>query len=303
MLVKTLGSHIAQAGASKSPDVLRFDFTHFSPLTPEEVQRVEDEVNNIIMSNMPIIINEMSMDDAKQAGAVALFGEKYGDTVRVVDIQGFWAELCGGTHVPATGNIGPFKILSETGISAGVRRIEAVAGHAALAYHRNNGEQLAQIATLLKSPMGNIAPKLEQLIETSKETQKQLEALKQSAASDALGDILNQGEQIDNITLYSAILEGLDMDAIRNLSDDLIGKIAPNGVLLFAAAKDGKASLLVRATKDAVAAGIHCGNIVKAAATATGGGGGGRPDMATAGIKDTNLVDKAIEVAKSHIHV
>ncbi|MCL2350087.1 MAG: alanine--tRNA ligase [Defluviitaleaceae bacterium] len=301
-LGKVLGSHVEQAGASKSPDGLRFDFTHFAPMTKDEINAVEDYVNSAIFRNLPVVINEMTMDDAKKAGAVALFGEKYGDTVRVVDIGGEWVELCGGTHLAAAGAIGAFKIISESGIAASTRRIEAVAGKYALAHFRQTEEKLTEISQILKTPQANLKARVEQMIADNKDLQKQVDAAAQKAAASATGDILNQGETIGNITAFVAILENTDMDALRNLSDDLIGKMSGASVLLLAATKDGKGNILARATKEATASGVHCGNIVKAAATAAGGGGGGRPDMAQAGIKDISKMQAAMDEAKASIN-
>ncbi|MCL2575405.1 MAG: alanine--tRNA ligase [Defluviitaleaceae bacterium] len=297
-LGKVLGEHVQQAGASKSPEALRFDFTHFAPLTSEEICAIEDMVNAAIWANLPVSIEEMPVDEAKKRGAVALFGEKYGDVVRVVDIGGVWAEFCGGCHLDAVGSIGSFKIVSEAGIAAGVRRIEAVTGKYALAYYRQNEDKLADIAQLLKTPVHNLLGRVEQLVVENKEQRKELERAKQKDAQAASGDILKQGEAIGEITLYSATLDGLDMDGLRTLSDDLISKVQGNGVLLLAAVADGKANVLARATDSAVKTGVHCGNMVKAAATAVGGGGGGRPNMAQAGIKDAAMLPQAMEAAK-----
>ncbi|MDR2166642.1 MAG: alanine--tRNA ligase [Clostridiales bacterium] len=299
-LGKVLGAGVTQAGASKSPDSLRFDFNHFAPLAKDEIRAIEDEVNRNIWRNLPVYIEEMPMARAKEMGAVALFGEKYGDMVRVVDIGGEWPELCGGTHVAATGEIGAFKIVSEGGIAAGVRRIEAVVGNYALAHYRGVEDRLAEAAGLLKVPVANLLSRIEQLTISNKELNKQLEQLKQKDAQAATGDILNKGEEIGGITLYSATLDGLDMDALRKLSDNLIGQMSC-GVLLLAATADGKANILARATKDALAKGVHCGNIVKAAATAAGGGGGGRPDMAQAGLKEAAKLSEALTAAKQSL--
>jgi alanyl-tRNA synthetase len=299
-LRKVLGEHITQAGASKSPDVLRFDFNHPSPLTKEEIFKIEDFVNTAIMANAPVFIEEMPMDRAKRRGAVALFGEKYGEMVRVVDIGGEWAELCGGTHLDTTGALGTFKILSEGGIASGVRRIEAVAGKYALNHYRQAKDSLEQIAQILKVPVANVCGRVEQLVTANKEAQKQLDALRQKDAASATGDILNNGEEIGEIMLYSATLEGLDIDDLRKLSDNLIGQMT-SGVLLLAGIEGDKGNILARATKDALTKGVHCGNIVKAAAVAAGGGGGGRPDMAQAGIKDIDKISEALNAAKDAI--
>ena len=301
-LCKVLGDGVTQAGASKSHDSFRFDFNHFEPMTKEEITAVEDIVNDAILRNLPVRIEEMPIDDAKKRGAIALFGEKYGDTVRVVDVgSGEWVELCGGTHLAQTGGIGAFKIVSESGIAAGVRRIEAVAGIYAIWHFRNTENKLAEVAGALKSPVNNVLERAQQLLAANKELSKQLEVLKQKDAQSSIGDILKKGEEIGGTTLYAANLDGVDMDGLRKLSDDLIGQMQGNSILLLAATADGKGNILARATKDAVSAGVHCGNIVKAAATAAGGGGGGRPDMAQAGIKDISKMDEAVKAAKGSI--
>jgi len=300
-LAKVLGSGATQAGASKGHDGLRFDFNHHQALTKDEVIQLEDIVNDGILRNIPVVIEEMGMKEAKTRGAMALFGEKYGDVVRVVDIGGESVELCGGTHLSSTGGIGAFKIISESGIAACVRRIEAVVGKYALAHFRQAEEKLAEVSTLLKTPTPNLIKRIEQLITANKEAENQLSSLKSKMAQEATGDVLSQGEKVGEVMVYTAKLEGVDMDGLRNLSDDLISKIQGEGVLLLAGIADGKGSILIRANDTAVAKGIHCGNMVKAAATATGGGGGGRPNMAQAGIKDPSKIDDAIQAAKDTI--
>ena len=299
-LGKVLGSHVQQAGASKSPEALRFDFSHFAPLTAEEIREIEDMVNAAIWENLPVSIEEMPVDEAKKRGAVALFGEKYGDVVRVVDIGDTWAEFCGGCHLASAGQIGSFKIVSESGIAAGVRRIEAVTGKFALEHYRQNEDKLISIAQSLKTPAQNVIGRIDQLLAENREQRKELERAKQKDAQAASSNILEQGEQIGAITLYCANLDGLDMDALRTLSDDLIGKVQGDGVVLLAATHDGKANILARATESAVKAGVHCGNMVKAAATAAGGGGGGRPNMAQAGVAADKL-EAAITAAKAAV--
>ncbi|MCL2236200.1 MAG: alanine--tRNA ligase [Defluviitaleaceae bacterium] len=296
-LSKVLGKTATQAGASKGHDGLRFDFNHHAALTKEEISQLEDIVNDGILRNIPVVIEEMGMEAAKARGAMALFGEKYGNVVRVVDIGGESVELCGGTHLTSTGGIGAFKIVSEGGIAAGVRRIEAVVGKYALAYFRQTEEKLAEAAAILKTPTANLIKRVEQLIAANKEAEGQLTALKAKLAQDATGDILSAGEEIGDVTVYTATLEGVDMDGLRNLSDDLISKMS-DGVLILAGVAEGKGNLLIRATESAVSKGVHCGNMVKAGATAAGGGGGGRPNMAQAGIKDIGKMDDAIAAAK-----
>ena len=293
-----LGAHVTQAGGAKFPDRLRFDFTHFAPVSPEELAKIEDIVNSAILRDLPINIEEMPIADAKAKGAVALFGEKYGDIVRVVDIDGISTELCGGTHLKSTAQIGSFKIVSENGISAGTRRIEAIVGEAALAYFRDACAKLAEISTFLKTQPENLMGRVGQLINTAKDAERQLAKLRQADAKSNLDDILAGTEDIGGIAVASATLHDVEMEGLRGLSDALIDKMG-SGVVLLASIADGKGNILVRSSKDLLAKGIHCGNIVKAAATAAGGGGGGRPDMAQAGIKDAGKVEVAMEAAKA----
>ncbi|MCL2572933.1 MAG: alanine--tRNA ligase [Defluviitaleaceae bacterium] len=292
-----LGSHVTQAGAAKFPNRLRFDFSHFAPVTPEELAKVENIVNNTILRDLAINIEEMPIADAKARGAVALFGEKYGDIVRVVDIGGISTELCGGTHLKSTAQIGSFKIISESGIAAGVRRVEAIVGEAALAYFNDACAKVAEISAFLKTQPDNLMARIEQLINSAKDAEKQLAKLKQADAKSNVDSILAGKEDIGGIAVASATLEDIDAEGLRGLSDDLISKLG-SGVVLLAGIADGKANILVRATKD-LTPDIHCGNIVKAAATAAGGGGGGRPDMAQAGIKDAAKVPVAMDAAKA----
>lgn len=296
-LAQVLGSGATQAGASKGFDGLRFDFNHHQALNKDELTQLEDIVNDAILRNIPVVIEEMGMEEAKARGAMALFGEKYGDVVRVVDIGGESVELCGGTHLTSTGGIGVFKILSETGIAAGVRRIEAVVGKYALDNFRLAEDKLTEISALLKTPAPNLIKRIEQLLSANKEAESQLASLKAKAAKEATGDILSQGEEVNGIMVYKANLSGVDMDGLRNLSDDLISKMQGVGVLILAGTADNKGNILIRANDNALAKGVHCGNMVKAAATVAGGGGGGRPNMAQAGIKDIDKIDEAIQTA------
>jgi alanyl-tRNA synthetase len=299
-LMKVLGSHVSQAGASKSPDSLRFDFNHSGPLSKEEIYAVEDMVNFAVMQNLPVCIKEMPLEEAKALGAIALFGEKYDNTVRVVKM-GEAVELCGGTHLNFTGSVGSFKIISESGIAAGVRRIEAATGPYALAVYRSFQEQVAEIAHALKTPAANLLSRAEQLAASNREYQKQIEKLRQKDAGDMAGDILASGRVVGGVTLYAAALKDFDMDALRKLSDSLMDRISGDtaAVLLLAGTIGGKGNILARATKAAEASGVHCGNMVKAAAVAAGGGGGGRPNMAQAGISDAALLSKALEAAEA----
>ena len=295
-LRKVLGEHVQQAGSLVTHDRLRFDFAHFAPISTGELAEIEAAVNRAILANLPVSAEEMPVAEAKSRGAIALFGEKYGETVRVIDIGGEAIELCGGTHLNSTAQIGSFKILSENGISAGVRRVEAVVGASALAHYGQVEARLAEISALLKTPAENLQNRITQLIAANKETERQLAKIRQLSANSNVDEILAAKEQIGSIFLASALLPDMDIDALRKLSDTLIDKIG-QGAVILAGTFDGKANILARATADAVKSGIHCGNIVKAAATAAGGGGGGRPDMAQAGIKNADKAKAALEAA------
>lgn len=295
-----LGSHVQQAGSMVAANRLRFDFNHFAPVSAEELAKIEAMVNDAVLRDLPIETNEMSINDAKAKGAIALFGEKYGETVRVVDMGGESIELCGGTHLKSTAQIGSFKIVSEGGVSAGVRRIEAIVGETALAYYRNTEEKLAEISAFLKTPEGNLINRIEQLINTAKEAEKELSKIRQKDANSAVDEIFAKREQVNGMFLASATLQNMGMEALRNLSDSLMDKMG-QGIVLLAGIEGDKANILAKASEDAVKAGVHCGNVVKAAATAAGGGGGGRPNMAQAGIKDVGKVEAAMEAAKGQL--
>ncbi|MCL2397080.1 MAG: alanine--tRNA ligase [Defluviitaleaceae bacterium] len=300
ILRQVLGNHVQQAGSLVAHDRLRFDFAHFAAITAEELARIENTVNDAILANLSVDITEKTPGEAKAMGAVALFGEKYGDTVRVVDIGGQAVELCGGTHLTGTAQIGSFKILSESGISAGVRRIEAVVGGAALAHYQSIEAKLGEIAAFLKTPAANVISRVEQLINAAKEAERQLAKMRQADANSAVDEILAGKEEIGGHTLVSAVLQNTEIDALRNLSDILMDKLG-GGIVLLAGISGDSGSILARATDDAIKAGVHCGNLVKAAAQAAGGGGGGRPNMAQAGIKDAARVGDALTAAKQAI--
>ncbi len=297
-LKNVLGDHVNQAGSLVSPDRLRFDFTHFSSITPEQIEAIEDQVNEKILENLTVTVKEMSVDEAKKDGATALFGEKYGDVVRVVTAGGYSKELCGGTHLKSTGEAGLIKILSESGISAGVRRIEALTGFNAIAYYRNRDALLKTAADTAKSSTDDIVRRIEALFDEIKGTKKELEEANAKLIKGSTDSLVDEALSVKGMKIVAASLEGLDMNALRNASDTVKNKIG-SGVVILVSSKDGKVNLIVSATKDAVSAGIHCGNIIKDAAAVCGGGGGGRPDMAQAGGKDPNGMDEALKVAKA----
>ncbi|MDD4844317.1 MAG: alanine--tRNA ligase [Anaerotignum sp.] len=295
-----LGTHVEQAGSFVSPERLRFDFTHFTALSDEELKTVEKIVNESIFASYVIETNEMSIDEARNKGAMALFGEKYGDVVRVVDMGGYSIELCGGAHLQNTAQAGSFKILSENGVAAGVRRIEAVTGSEALKHYQAQEDELKEICRLVKAAPDKLVARVEQLMAEQKDMAKELEKLKAKMAGGAAEDIINNKVEIGGIAVLAAEIKDLDADGMRTLGDQLKNKLG-SGIVVLAGGTEGKVSLLVMATDDAVAKGAHAGNIVKAAAAVCGGGGGGRPNMAQAGGKNAAKIGEALEKAKEVI--
>jgi len=303
-LKKVLGGHIAQAGSFVGPDRLRFDFSHFSPMEPEEIKRVENEINEKILSALPVTVREMPVDEARRLGAVALFGEKYGNVVRVVSVGDYSMELCGGTHLTNSSQAGLVKILGESGVAAGVRRIEALTGESAIKYLNEKEEQLNAIAAALKTNPQDSLKKIEALNNELKEAEKEIERLRNKLVSSSVDDVLANAVDIKGIKAVTAKFDQMDMEALRNTGDMLKNKIG-SGVVILASASENKVNFVVMATKDAVQLGIHAGNIIKEAARVAGGGGGGRPDMAQAGGRDVSKIDealrKAVEVAAGQV--
>ena len=295
-LRNVLGDHVTQAGSLVEPDRLRFDFRHFSAMTMEELQPVEEEVNARILDDLEVLVREMPVDEANRIGAIALFGEKYGDIVRVVQAGEYSTELCGGTHLKSTAQAGLFKIVSEGGVAAGVRRIEALTGKGALVYYDEVEEKLENIASVLKTTPQESLRRVETISAELKAALKEIEQLKAKLASSSFDEVLENAEDVDGVRIVTGRFDQLDMEALRNTCESLRSK-AGTGVVVLASALGGKVSFVAMATKDAVARGIHCGNIVKEAAKAAGGGGGGRPDMAQAGGKDVSKIDEALRLA------
>ena len=295
-LKTVLGSHVEQKGSLVTPDRLRFDFAHFQPMTAEEIAEVEALVNKEIRAALPVTTDVMNIEEAKKSGAMALFDEKYSENVRVVSMGDFSKELCGGTHVANTSEILAFKILSESGIAAGVRRIEALTGDAVFAYYKEQEAQLANVAKLLKTKPEAVGEKIEHLYAEIKALQSENEALKSKAAKDALGDVMNQVQEINGVKLLAARVDDVDMNGLRDLGDQLKEKLG-DGVVVLASVKDSKVSLMATATDEAQKKGAHAGNLIKAIAAIVGGGGGGRPGMAQAGGKNPAAVDDAIKEA------
>ena len=293
-----LGNHVEQAGSLVAPDRLRFDFTHFSAMTPDELRQVETIVNEEILASLPVVTEVMGLEDAKKTGAMALFGEKYGEKVRVVKMGDFSIELCGGTHVANTNTISCFKILSEAGIAAGVRRIEALTGGGLMHFYEEEEKQLHQAAKAAKVAPAGLTAKIESLMDEIRALHAENEKLKDKLAKDSLGDVMNQVREIGGLKLLAAKVEGADMNGLRSLGDQLKEKLG-DGVILLASVVDGKVNLMATATEKAMEKGAHAGNLIKGIARLVGGGGGGRPNMAQAGGKNPEGVEAALaEAAK-----
>ncbi|WP_321324414.1 alanine--tRNA ligase [Thiomicrorhabdus sp.] len=287
-----LGTHVQQKGSLVTPDRLRFDFSHFEPIKPEQLLEVEKLVNKNIMLNNPVGTNEMDIESAKEKGAMALFGEKYGDVVRVVDMGDFSVELCGGTHVCSTGQIGPFRLLSETGIASGVRRIEAVTGEGAWAAIYEDDKTLLNVAASVKSDKNQVETKVAQLVADHKELEKQFKQLQSKMASSQGDDLANQAVKVGDVNILAAQLEGADVNTLRETLDKLKDKLAPAAIVL--AAVDGeKVSLVAGVSKEATST-FKAGELVNHVAQQVGGKGGGRPDMAQAGGKDPSKLAEAL---------
>lgn len=292
-----LGTHVEQAGSSVNEDRLRFDFTHFSALTPEEIKKVEEIVNEQIQKNLAVKVENMPIEEARKTGAAALFGEKYGDIVRVVSMGDFSIEFCGGTHVSNTGVITAFKIISETGVAAGVRRIEALTAKGLMNYYSELEEKLHRAAKLLKASPDKLEEKITHVLAENKELRAEVESLKSKLAKDAMGDVTDQITEVKGLSLLAARIEGVDMNGLRELGDQMKEKLG-EGVIVLASAVDGKVSLMAMATEGAVKQGAHAGNLIKGIASLVGGGGGGRPNMAQAGGKNPAGIDDAIGKVK-----
>ena len=292
-LKTVLGAHVEQKGSLVNPTRLRFDFAHFQAMTPEEIAETEALVNKEIQAALPVTTQIMGIEEAKKTGAMALFGEKYGDEVRVVSMGDFSVELCGGTHVANTANITLFKIVSEAGVAAGVRRIEALTGNNVIAYYRQMEENLHTIAKTLKTSPAEITEKITHLQKEVKELQSENESLKSKMAQDSLGNVMDQVVEVKGVKVLASAVDGVDMNGLRDLGDQLKEKLG-EGVVVLASAKDGKVSLLAMATQGAMDKGAHAGNLIKAAAAIVGGGGGGRPNMAQAGGKNPDKIPEAI---------
>jgi alanyl-tRNA synthetase len=309
-LREVLGTHVEQSGSYQDAGRTRFDFSHFKAMTPEEIKKVEDIVNEEIADALPVETDIMGIDDAKKSGAMALFGEKYGDKVRVVRMGDFSKELCGGTHVSNTSVIGQFKILSESGVAAGVRRIEAITGDNVKKYYEDVEKKLEDASEILKATPDTVSEHIKKLQEELKAEKSENEALKSRQASESLGDAMDKVTDIGGISFLAASVDNVDMNGLRELGDKLRTKLeavaakksadgaASNGVvIMLMSAADGKVSLMAMADDNAISHGAHAGNLVKGIAGLVGGGGGGRPNMAQAGGKNPAGIPDALKAA------
>ena len=303
-LKEVLGEHVNQAGSLVTSERLRFDVTHFSSITKEELKVIEEKVNDVILESLNITCENMSINDAKNKGAMALFGEKYGDEVRVVSMGDYSIELCGGTHLTNTSQIGMFKILSEGGVAAGVRRIEAITGRAVYNYLKEKEEIISNVCSNLKTKEDSLSQKVTSLIEENKSLSKELHDMKTKMSLQAVDSVLDSKLDVNGVNLVTTKFEGMDMNTLKEVADNLRDKLV-SGVVVLANTTDDKLNLVATATKDAVDKGVHCGNIVKSIAQIAGGKGGGRPNMAQAGAPDVSKVDEALnhasEVLKSQV--
>ena len=289
-----LGDHVEQKGSYVDPDRLRFDFTHFQSMTKEEIAKVEDIVNEKIAEAIPVVTDVMTIEEAKKTGAMALFGEKYGDKVRVVAMGDFSKEFCGGTHVANTANIRLFKIVSEAGVAAGVRRIEALTDKGVMKYYAELEKTIEEAAKAAKTEPVQLVKKIAAMNDEIKSLMSENEKLKAELANNALGDTAGDIKEVNGVKYIATKVDGVDMNELRNLGDKLKGEIGSGVVVIVSAQGADKVSVIAMATDDVIAKGAHAGNLIKALAPIVGGGGGGRPNMAQAGGKNPAGIDELI---------
>lgn len=296
VLKEVLGDHVNQAGSLVNPERLRFDVTHFEAITKDELKAIEEKVNEAILEALDINCENMTINEAKEKGATALFGEKYGNEVRVVSMGDFSIELCGGTHLTNTSQIGMFKILSEGGVAAGVRRIEAITGKAVYEYLKEKEALIAEVSSNLKTKEDSLAQRVTNLLEENKNLSKELHDVKTKMSLQSVDSVLDSKVDINGVNLVATKFEGMDMNTLKEVADNLRDKLA-SGVVVLANVADDKVNFVVTATNDVIAKGIHSGNIVREVAKVASGKGGGRPNMAQAGATDVNKVDEALDYA------
>ncbi|MDP4162860.1 MAG: alanine--tRNA ligase, partial [Bacillota bacterium] len=293
-LKEVLGTHVNQAGSLVEPDRLRFDFSHFGQVKPEELEQIEKIVNEKIWNNIEVEIDLKPIAEAREMGAMALFGEKYGDIVRVVKVGDFSLELCGGCHVPNTSVIGLFKIVSESGIGAGTRRIEAVTGEAAYNLLNEQVGLLKEAAEKVKTNPKEIVTKLDVLLVEMKQLQRENDSLQAKLSNIEAGSIIEQAKEINGVKVLSAQVQAADMNNLRNMADELKQKLG-SAIIVLGSVEGEKVNIIASVTKDLIDKGYHAGKLVKEVATRCGGGGGGRPDMAQAGGKDPEKLEGALQ--------
>ena len=299
-LRKVLGDHVAQSGSLVAPDRLRFDFSHFQAMTPDEIRAVEDEVNRRILEDHPVQPEHTTLDEARRKGAMALFGEKYGTEVRTIAIPGVSLELCGGTHISRTSQIGLMKIVSEGSVAAGIRRIEAITGAAVLAHLRGLEQRLEEVAHRLQVPPADILPAIERLQQSLREHQQALEQIRDRSSADEAEEMARLAEDVDGFKAVCSRTSSTDADGMSRLADMLADRLGPS-VVLLGSESGGKALFVAKVSADLVARGLHAGELVKAVAAEAGGGGGGRPEFAKAGGKDPSRLDAALEKGRALI--
>jgi alanyl-tRNA synthetase len=299
-LKEVLGDHVSQAGSSVTADGLRFDFTHFEAVSKEDIAKIESIANEAVTDFIDVDTEVMSIEDAKKTGATALFGEKYGDSVRVVSVGDFSKEFCGGTHLKNSGQVGAIKIISESGVAAGVRRIEAITGNGLYKHITEEDALIAEVADTLRTQPANIASRVAALTEEVKSYKKEVEELKRQSMGDSAGDLIKSAKEINGIRLVTGQFDGADIADLRTLSDQL--KAKENSLInVLAAVNDGKVTFLVSVSDDLLEKGYHAGNLIKQIAKVAGGGGGGKADMAQAGAKDPSKVAEALAFAETLI--
>ncbi len=291
-----LGEHVHQAGSLVESSKLRFDFSHFSAMTAEELKKVEDMTNQAILESMEVDVREMPIEEARKLGAMALFGEKYGDTVRVVRVEDYSIEFCGGTHLKNTAQAGLVKILGESGVAAGVRRLEALTGEAAIRYYTEKETLLNEVSQALKASPQDSLKKVEALGQELKNAEKEIEQLRNKLVSGEADEVISKAVEVKGVKVIAARFDTLDIDGLRNTGDMLKNKLE-SGVVVLASNYGDKVSFVVTATRDVLAKGVHSGNVIKEVAKLAGGGGGGRPDMAQAGGKDASKINDALKAA------
>ncbi|MFI3209584.1 MAG: alanine--tRNA ligase [Peptostreptococcaceae bacterium] len=294
VLKDVLGDHVNQAGSLVNKDRLRFDVTHFEAITKEEISLIEKKVNDVILDAISLDSEVMNINDAKKKGAMALFGEKYGDSVRVVSIGDFSVELCGGTHLNNTSQVGMFKIISESGVASGVRRIEAITGKAVYEYLNSKEELINEVCKNLKTKEDSLSQRVLSLVDENKSIQKELKDLKTSMSLKSVESLVDTKVDVNGINLITAKFDGMDMNTLKEVCDNLRDKLS-SGVVVLANVLEDKLNIVASASKDAVECGVHCGNIVKEISTIAGGKGGGRPNMAQAGAPDTTKADEVLD--------